>query len=86
MTYLFPFSIWTFISLFFPFLFGLIFPFFIIFSISVQFQFNFSSISVQFQSFFLYSYLSNRGLILDFFQILDAMAEIREKFQWLLFD
>jgi hypothetical protein len=67
---------------YFLFLFGILF-YFILFpfsfsSIFFQFQFNFSSISVQvllnsfslfFQSFYLYSFLSNCVLILDFFQI-----------------
>jgi hypothetical protein len=53
----FPYSIWNFWYLF-------CLDFYLIF---VQFQFNFSSIFVQ--SFFLLSFLSNCGLILDFFQI-----------------
>ena len=78
--YFFPFSIWTFISLFFldfyfPFLFGLLFPFSIWTFISLfffDFYFLFYSFSIHFYSFSILSL----SLILDSFKFLFLFKEI----------
>ena len=83
---LFPISIWTFISLFYldlnlPFLFGLLFRdisrhFETFRDISRHFE-TFQDISRHFETFRSFFDLSNRGLILDFFQILFFNTEKR---------